>query len=227
MSVAIDQANIGTNNAAGDVASIGLTTTQNVASSGFIVLTLGWVTSTTTLSSVSGGGLTWTIDKQGNAASPSGIVVAIVSAQAPSGLASGTSLTASFAGLAGVPSIGGTSFTGVKTSSPVDGTPTGPTGAVATGAWSTPSYAIAAGSVIVAVDWNESTATGNTPTAPSLECYEIPVPGNPSSHVAEYRIEASSGSYTVAGAWGASTNSTNIAVAYLAAAVGNIAWIRA
>lgn len=213
MAIAVDQTSLGTNSGTGG--TVVLTTSQAVASSGFAVLGVGWWDASVTLSGVSGGGLTWAIDKQGNAADPVFPHVAIVSAQAPSGLASSTAITATFSGTpAGENYIGGTSFTGVATSSPIDGTPLGPTG-VATAAWSSGSYSIAAGSVIVAMCLVEA-AVSNTPTSPSTEAWQRVGAGD--AVALEYRIETSAGSYAVAGTWGSATKNTNVSVAYLVSA---------
>lgn len=228
MAIAIDQANLGKTVVAGGSTTVAFTTIANVASGGFIVVCVGWFGSTSALSSVSGGSLSWTIDKQGRAVSNS---VAIASAQAPSGLASGTTITATFpAADMSTRSISGLSFTGVKTSSPVDGTPVGPTDSAVAG-WSTDSYSIAAGSVIVAIDFNGfGPANNNTATSPSVEAHEAVDPTDFFGHVVEYRIESSAGSYTVAGSWGTfGDRSGNIGVAYLAGATTpdtGLAWIR-
>jgi hypothetical protein len=216
MAIAIDVANIGTdvNNGASQT-TVALTTTSAVASNGFIVLGIGWFGSTFLVSGVSGGGLSWSVDKQGVTSS---IGTALVSAQAPSGLASSTTITVTFTGSVDVPTIGGTSFTGVATSSPVDGTPLGPT-EVTTAAWSSGSYTIAAGSVIVATNWTEGVVTGNTPTAPSVEAWDV-VTSDSDATVLEYNIQASDGSYTVEGTWNAAHKNQNVAVAYLAASGG-------
>jgi len=223
VAIAIDKASIGTN-ATGSGITIGLTTNQTVAASGFIVLSLGWFTAVT-LSSVAGGGLSWSIDKQG-LGSGGNRNAGIVSAQAPSGLASGTTITATFSSSATVPQIGGTSFTGVKTSSPVD-TTSGPTDQdpAATG-WTSASTAISAGSVLIATCWNETSPVTSTVTAPSLEALDW-VNGADTAETTAYRIEASAGSYTVAGTWSGSVKSTTVAVAYLAAAGADtgLAWI--
>lgn len=213
MAIAIDVANLGTA-APADGSTAAFNTSSAVASGGFIVLCVGgW--NVTSLSSVSGGGLTWTIDKQGHAADPANPLVAIVSAQAPSGLASGTTITATYSASATAPSIGGMSFTGVATSSPVDGTPVGPTG-VATAAWATASYSLTAGSVLIGTSWNEELA-GSTPSA-GTEAWDLDLSG--SGQVVNYRIEGSAGSYTVGGTWSGAQKNTTIGVAYLAAAGG-------
>jgi hypothetical protein len=61
MAVAIDQTTIGGNASTAAAGSLAFTTSAAVAAGGFIVLGVGWFTTggTVTLSSVSGGGLTW------------------------------------------------------------------------------------------------------------------------------------------------------------------------
>lgn len=213
MAIALDQA-LGTNLEDPGATTIVLTTTAAVASGGFIVLGVGAFSGGASfLTSVSGGGLSWSIDKMVDDASRS---FAIVSAQAPSGLASSTAITANLNADLNARIIGATSFTGVATSSPVDGTPTGPTSS-GTGAWATPSYTIAAGSLLVAMNYSISITGANTPTSPAVEAWESTRLADNYGAVIEYRIETSAGGYTVAGAW-TGTGSANAAVAYLAAA---------
>jgi hypothetical protein len=234
MAIALDQA-LGTNLVDASAGSIVLTTSAAAASGSFIILGVCcFGASGAFLSSVSGGGLTWSIDNQfTNNANRS---VAIASAQAPSGSASSTAITATFNGTsAGAQIIGATSFTGVATSpaAPVDGTPTGPT-SVGTAAWATDSYAVAAGSIIYAVNYSITldTTAVNTATGPSVEAWERSQTADNYGSCAEYRIESGAGSVTVAGTWSGagSTGSANAAVAYLAAATApdtGLAWIRA
>jgi hypothetical protein len=215
MAIAVENLSIGNNIVSdGGATTIAFTTNQIVAAGSFIVVCIGWFTSVT-LSSVAGGGLSWLIDKQGSGGDASD-GNAIVSAQAPAGLASGVTITATLSGATSpARAIGGSSFTGIATSSPVDVT-AGPT-QVSTAAWSTGNMAIVAGSLIVAVDFNEGTNSGNTPTAPSAELWER-THADGFECVAEYRIESSAGSYAVAGTFGAATKNNNVGVAYLAAA---------
>lgn len=211
MAITIDQTTIGSSSSGnGPFATVAFNTSAIVAAGGFIVIGGGWFSTVTTVSSVAGGSLSWSIDKQGSTGNSR---VWIASAQCPAGLASGTTITATFGASVNYPTIGGLSFTGVATSSPVDGTALGPT-QVATAAWSTGNYTVAAGSVIVAVDWSEGTVTGNTPTAPSVESHEVITADQ--AHVIEYRIESGAGAVPVAGTWNTANTNTNAAVAYLA-----------
>lgn len=219
MAIAIDVSSLGSTYVAANATTAAFTTGSAVASGGFIVLAGGWFSDNTgTVTGISGGGLTWTVNKQPNGGT-SLVNAWIASAQAPSGLASGTTITATFSATQQARFIMGMSFTGVATSSPVDGTPTGQTKG-STAAWATPSYSIAAGSVIVAACAQVGPSANNSPTSPSLEGPENDQAGDTVSFVMEYRIESSAGSYTVAGTWssGVGIDTSNAAVAYLTAA---------
>ena len=208
--IAIDQPTLGHSALTDGVSVVSFNTTAAVAAGGFIVASLGWFTGATAISSFTGGGLTWTVDtfqQTGNK------WLAIISAQAPSGLASGTTLTATLNANSQDLMLTAMSFTGVITSSPVDGTPTTITESVVTG-WATPSYSIQAGSVIVACCYATTgpPGTSNTPTSPAIESADWTDSFN--TFCTEYRIESSAGSYNIAGTWGASSVNENISVAY-------------
>lgn len=226
MAIAIDQATIGSKVDEVNRSTYTLTTSAAVASGGFVVLGFQTLDSPTTINTITdnGPGLSWSVDKT---SASTGWRFCIASAQAPSGMASGTviSVALSASGIVGV--LGGCSFTGVKTSSPVDGTPLGPT-VVSAQAWSTGNYTVQAGSVIVGYCVNNTNGSANTPTAPSLEVFEGAASGNDFGGTMEYRIESSAGSVPVAGSWGTSATTINIGVAYLAAATAvdtGLAWI--
>jgi len=217
MAITVDKASIGTFTNDANSATAVLTTNQTVASSAFIVVSVGHFGSSATVDTVvSSPALTWTIDKQSTVTG--GRFVAIASAQAPSGLASGSTITFTFTDATpGARVAGGSSFLGVATSSPVDGTPLGTTD-VTTDVWSSGNYAIAAGSVIVGACYTPNQASSHTATS-GTEAYEAFDVADQYGTVSVYRIESSAGSYAVAGTWGVATgNNKNIAVAYLAAA---------
>ena len=75
-----------------------------------------WNNATRTLTSLSGGGLTWTVDVQ--AKDSSNTHGAIASASAPAGLVSGTALTATFSGSVGHGLMAAASFTGIASTVP-------------------------------------------------------------------------------------------------------------
>lgn len=212
MAIAVDQTSIGefASDTAG--ATVAFTTTQAVAANGFIVVPISFLQSgTETVTGVSGGGLSWSIDKQARGGSASGC--AIASAQAPGGLAAGTVITAAFnVSVGGARSICGISFTGVATSSPVDGTPDAKSQTAGT-AWTTDSVTIQNGSLLIAIAMNTTNLFTSTPTAPSIEAHDFGSGGF--STTVCYRIEATGGSFTVAGTWSSTANAEVVAVAYL------------
>lgn len=220
MAIAVDKSSLGNNrNVPGTGQTVSFTTTQAVSANGFIVVCVAWTGDTTALSTVSGGSLSWSIDKNATGADVGTSRIAVCSAQAPSGLAGTTSVTATWpGGFTGVGlAIGGMSFTGVKTSSPLDGTPPAKQGQNAVTDWNTNSQTIVAGSVMVGLG-NANTTTGtNAPVAPSLEAWEINDVPNQDVVVMEYRIESSAGSYAIAGTLSASGNVGSANAAYLAA----------
>jgi hypothetical protein len=219
MAIALEHANIGTNGADPGSLTIAFTTTQTVVAGSFIVVSIGgFVASGTTVTVANTGSsvLSWTTNKQGNPASPSACLTALASAQAPSGLTSGATITATYSASTAARQIGGTSFTGVATSSPVD-TTTGPTGVVDLAPWSTASTSIQAGSLLVATCYTETGARTNTPDAGSTEALDWQNAASPTTQTTCYRVESSAGSYVVSGAWvGGIARSGINGVAYLA-----------
>lgn len=217
MAITVDQINLGGANFDDGGGTNTLTTTTPAAAGALVVLTGGTFNTSSSVASVSAGGLTWTVQKQGHAANPAGVNPFIAWALAPAGLASSTVITPTFSGTIDVSTLSAHSFLGVDTTTPV-GVTSGPTGVspAATG-WTTASMSITAGSLIFAVSWEETTSVSNTPSAGSTELVEV-ISGLGYGHVAEYRIEPSAGSYTVAGAWSGAVQSTTVAVEFLAAA---------
>lgn len=229
MAITLDQATLGSSGIDSTATTIPLTTTQAVAAGALIVIPVGWGDPAQTLTSVTGGGLTWTIDKQGNATNGSAGCGAIVSAQAPAGLASGTVLTANYSGTVVGRAICGFSLLGCPTSSPVD-TTSGHTDYTGTTAWTTASTTIAAGSILIGSSHCTTTNDTSTPTSPSLELFDFGGGAGTFGQTVCYRIQASGGGFTVAGTWSGSEQGTVIAVAYKAAAVSataTIGWIGA
>lgn len=217
MAITVDVANLGTGFASSGL-TVSLTTGSAVAANGFIVVGISEAGDTTALSTVADGSLTWTIDKNAGGGDSGGFRTYFASAQAPAGLAGGTVITATWpGGFGGVELIiGATSLLGVKTSSPVDGTPTDAISSGATTAWVTPSLTLQDGSIMFGMSTSDNDGGGNTPTGPSVEAWEKRDAPNLYSAVMEYRIEAVGGPFTVAGTWGASGNVEPCGIAYLA-----------
>jgi hypothetical protein len=86
----------------------------------------------------------------------------------------------------------------VATSSALD-TTSGAVDVAGSTAWTTGSVSILAGSVFLGTWWDENHTSGSTITAPSIEALDW---GDSTlRQTTGYRIEASAGSYAVAGTW--------------------------
>jgi hypothetical protein len=199
--------------------SISTNTTSAAASNSKIIVVVGWwLNSADDISSVSGGGLTWNVDvKTGTAAS--GDKLAIVSADAPSGLASGTTITANFASaLSGGRAIAAMSFTGVATGTSYDGTNN--THVTATANWTGGSLSTSnATDLIVGFGLADGAAGGDTST-PSTNYSEVhDWNDNSASEAWEsvYRIVSALGPHTPGGTFSAgATDVWGLGVAYKA-----------
>lgn len=215
MAITVDQLDLGGKNFDDGGGTNSITTTVAAASGSIVLLLGGTFNTSSSLSSVSGGGLTWTVAKQGHAANPAGPNPFIAWALAPSGMA-GSTITPTFSGTVDVSTLSACSFLGVDTSTPI-GVTSGPTGvSPAAAGWATASMSISAGSAIVAVAWEETSAVTSTATQ-GTELHEI-YSGLGYGHVAGYRIEPSAGSFTVAGTFTGAVQSTIVAVELKAAA---------
>jgi hypothetical protein len=208
MAITLEHASIGTNADTGG-SSLAITTTATVASGALFVLTLGFYTSGgNTLTGVTTTGLTWTIDKQGGPFNPKS---AIASAPAPSGLASGATITATWSGSNAANVIGASSLLGADTGgSRVDVT-SGPTADEGDAAWTTASMSLLANSAIVAVIYNESAVSGSTTTYTELI---DTADGFGNGMTSVLRVGTSAGSYTAGGTWSGTANGVVNGVAY-------------
>lgn len=217
MAIAVENANAGTAVNDASATTIAVVTTATVAAGALIVASLGWWLASAATVTVAGGSLTWATAVQGKNASgeqQAGIAYAL----APSGLASGATITATYSAAVNGRQIGVSSFTGVDS-----GTPLGNTGAINAGnlvaAWATASVAISAGSVLVGVSHLDPNGT-STITAPSIEALDWTDGANTAATMG-YRIEASAASYTVAGAWSiSSSRNATVGAEFKAAAAG-------
>jgi hypothetical protein len=211
MAITVDQATIGGSSALSSDTTIAFTTSAAVASSGFIALSYGWwCASTATITSISGGGLTWVVAKQARAATGnphSGVAYA----QAPSGLASSTTITAKLDTSSFARIVGGISFLGVATSSPVD-TTDGPDTIAGATAWTTGNVSLTAGSVLVSASQCEAAASSTAVTG--TEFVDRSETNN--TMVGHYQIATSAGNYVNAGTWDAATDGVTNAAAFLA-----------
>jgi hypothetical protein len=214
--------------ALGSVATTGVTTTNfattaNVTAGGLIVAAAGlYKNGSVTSLTVSGGGLTWQVDKF---ATPNGAdlnyVVAEFSAIAPVGLSSGTTLTLTLNGGGGCFDLGfcAVYFTGTDAVTWRDVAGAG--SAVAAAAWTTSVTSTNADDVIVGFAWRESWSTADhLPGAGWTQGVEFTNATDPCDYVLVYQIVASATTYSPNGTFGGGAQTTAVAVAYKAAAGG-------
>jgi hypothetical protein len=116
VAIAFDVSLGGTAFTTGSSTTAAHTTTATAAAGSRIIICAGDFSPTITLSSVSGGGLTWVVDEQ-DSTTTSGHSArgGVASADCPAGLASGTTITATFSATADARWICAQSFTGLAT----------------------------------------------------------------------------------------------------------------
>jgi hypothetical protein len=200
--IAFDK-NLGSKGENASSATMTLTTSAAAAPNTRVFVLVDWYQTSRTLTSVSGGGLTWAVDVQ--AIDPTRYHAAIASANAPIGLAAGTVITATFSGSVVHGLIAATSFSGIASTSPLDATSTNTLG---TGASWTGSVTTTNPSDLV-IGWSGiDGATTSTPTAPNIEIHDLSNSDYWESETSVYRIESTPGSKTVNGTWANTSNST-------------------
>lgn len=207
MAIALD-ANLGS--ASGKTgASWAFNTSSAAASGSRIILFVSWFTSTITVSSVASTSpsLTWVVDKQ--SATDSGEMVAFVSADAPSGAASGMTITVTPSSSLGNTSgtLAAASFTGVETgaSGYLSGTAPAPNTSFAGTAWATPSITTGdLNALLVAISANDGvTPMTSTTTGPATEIHDVHDATATQTLTSAYQVATSITSYSIAGTWSA------------------------
>jgi Tfp pilus assembly protein PilZ len=184
--------------ATGSSGTIAATTNVAVASGARIFLAVSWFQATETLASVAGGSLTWTIPAQTQNGNQG---VALVYADAPAGLASGTTITATFSTTAGFRAIVGASMTGGTTGAAQGAaTATGNSNAHTINVTTTTDNAI----VVEATILNAAAGSAHTPTAPAIELVDATTAGGEQITL-DYRTTTTATAYTIAGGWANST----------------------
>lgn len=208
---------LGTGNA-GASAAVSLVTTNTVAAGGRLVLLVGsFKTAQGTYSVTTAAGLTWAQD---HTVVSGQIRVAVFSAPAPSGLASGSTITITNTGgsATGDFIVGGESYLGIDTSA---GYVTGFNGAAAaTAAWATGSITASSGDAIIGGAWVDAGAvSSSTPTSPAVERIDKNVAGQSETLTLVDKLSVA-GSDALAGTWNAAGGHVAIGVGYKAAAGG-------
>jgi hypothetical protein len=191
-----------------------LTTAAAAVAHARVVLFVGWNDASRTLLSVSGGGLTWTVDGQVKDANNDHLGIA--SADAPAGLATGIVLTATFSASVTHGLISAASFTGIAAAAAVDAVASTTQAGVA--AWSASVTTLNASDLVVGVSTIDANTT-STPTAPNLEIFDFGDVNYWGWMNGVYRIESAAGAKTVNGSWASAAGSTSnatLAIAYKA-----------
>lgn len=211
MAVTVD-ASLGQGNATG-AATFNFNTAATVAAGAHIILVCGAFRSGAQTFTVSGGSLTWTEDKTVVNGS---VRFSVFRAPAPSGLASGTTLTVSLGSGSNDMIAGAVSYAGIDTSGTVV------TSASSTGsgtAWSSTSAAAASGNALIGGAFEDGTVTSSTPTSPAVEEFEKQVAGQSETLTLIDKLSVA-GTDSLAGTWGASVTWAAAAVAYKPTAGG-------
>jgi hypothetical protein len=207
IAIAFDK-NLGSNGENATSTTMALTTSATAASGTRIFLFADWNNPSRTLTSVSGGGLTWTVDVQNKDSSR--YHGAIASANAPAGLASATVITATFSGAVTHGLIAAASFSGIAATSPVDITASNVQKTAP--AWTCSVVTTNPTDLVLA--WSGlDTITTSTTTAPNSEIHDLSDSVYGESGTSAYRIDSTAGTKTVNGTWASSSGSTaNIVV---------------
>lgn len=187
---------LGTANPAGGGTSVSFTSGDTVPSAGKIYLPVAWY-GNVTLNTPTIGGLTWRVNKTQNSTSDSNLRCALCEADAPSGLASGTSFAAAFSGSADVRMAGAFYVTGAATGSDSTESPVGGGG---NGTAYSASLTVTDLDIGVAVaHFDFSSGVAFTPAGTASEAFaELGSPEGPAMHVV-YEIYGSSGAKTLGG----------------------------
>lgn len=195
-----------------------LTTSAAAASSSRVFVFVGWSHATATLTGCSGGGLTYVVDDQYEDTIGAETHVGILSADAPSGLASSTNIVPTFSTAPGFRGLAAVSFTGMATGSSgyVDVTSGGKDDFNQD--WDTHNLVTTvADTLLLAISCGPS-GTSNTADTNYTEIHDWNFEGaNDCATV--YRIVSSTGTYNPGGNWSTGVSfQMNLGIAYEAAA---------
>ncbi len=206
---------IGTNTFIG-AAGVTLTTSATVPSDALVIVQFTWASGGTpqTLSSVSGGSLSWSVDHGQAFAGATSWGLAIASAQAPAGLASGTVITPTFSGNLGSSEVAGCYCTGLATSSAKD--VSDGNGQASNLNWDTTATSTTFSDTLVFGGCIHDALTTNTATGGATELHDFQIGGGTDQSICtEYKILSAAGSASLTGTWAAtSADSTSGFVAY-------------
>lgn len=189
-----------------------LTTSAAVPSGALVIFIVGFGGSSAgTISSVSGGSLTYAVDFSQAYNNIIDWGVALVSAQAPSGMASSTAVTFNFTNNQAV-AIGGVYCTGLATSSVFD-VADGQGQASVTNWDTTATSTTFADTLVIGGSLHDGTQT-NTATGGASEIHDFQNAGEAWSMATEYKILSAAGSASLTGTWTGAGITTSAFAAY-------------
>jgi len=185
--------------AAGLATTITFTTTAVVPSGAVVVICAGFGGVTNTVSGGTAGGLTLTIGSQGPTNTDQ--FNSVLWADAPSGLASGSTVTVNITGTGGSSRYcQGSYVTGLSTGGPsAIATADSTTGAP----WATGSVSVPTGDILIGSCMGGTTSTTNTPSGGNSEIIPEQTIAADSAFVSEYQIGVGT-SIALSGTWGTS-----------------------
>lgn len=224
MAVTVDQANIGTaakGSAEANNNLIAFNTTAAVASGAMIaILAFRFRSGGGGTITGSGGSLTWTTV---HSITSGNIGIWLICAFAPSGLASGTTLTVTSTSNNNDWTVGADSYLGVDTSGTVSAAVIATGGASAgTAAWSTGSIGGASGNALIGGAGGDGTLRTSTPTSPANERIDFNNATTAGSITLVDKLSIS-GSDSLAGTWSGTLDHVAVGAAFAAAAGGGAA----
>lgn len=192
-----------------------ITTSGVVPSGALVIVTFGWgsIGAANTLNSVAGGSLSWAIDHAQAFAGAIPWGYAIASAQAPSGLASATTITGTLSGSFPYATLIAAMYcTGLASSTPKD--ISDGNGASAT-AWDTTATTTTVADTLVIGGCLHDGTTTNTATGGATELYDFQEDTtNAWTACVEYKILSATASTSLTGTWAAGAN--NYVAAFVA-----------
>lgn len=213
MAVTLDQASLGTQAQSG-VTSSSRTTTANVAAGGMIVALVGNFNASAETLSMSGGSLTWV---EAHTTTSGSLRLSLFYALAPSGLASGTSITVtSTTALNNDMTWCMASYLGVDTTGTVVAFNASSAG---TAAWASGSVAGGSGDALIGGAWGDGTLRTSTTDAPGNERIDFNSATTSGSVTLADKLSVA-GTDTLDGDWSGTLTHLGIGVAFKAAAGG-------
>jgi hypothetical protein len=212
VAVALGTANLGTSGVEASSTTATVTLTGAVAAGETVFLFGASATGAgPTAISDNGPGRTWRVDSAESDTSPFGNANTFVAVGVKgSAMSVGNVITVTWGSAVFVRALGVSSFASVDDSA-ATATWEGAAGTAST-AWATGALTVPSGGVMVSMAMLEIGGTTSTPNAGTNELLDWQIASAPTTQTACYRLD--SGSQTLSGVWGASSNTSGVAATY-------------